>query len=183
MDSALMAAEVYRCRDEIVVPAAAEACFAVLRDIGTYARWWTLVRVDPVSGGTRLSPGVRFRFSGIRPDGTGVSWVIRVTAVHAPQRLELEYDEGDLLGTTGWELEPVAGGTRAAYVYYGLRANSAAAADSFARYGTRLHSLAMREDALAGLVRLFGGTGAELDDEAWRARVRAHMAAGRVGLG
>jgi uncharacterized protein YndB with AHSA1/START domain len=182
MDGALMA-DVYRVRDEIVVPAGAEACFAVLRDIGTYPRWWTLVRVDPVSGGTRLSPGVRFRFSGGRPDGTGVSWVIRVTAVHAPQRLELEYDEGDLLGITGWELEPVAGGTRAAYVYYGVRPNSPAAAASFARHGTRLHSLAMREDALAGLVRLFGGPGAELDDAAWCARVRERMAAGRTALG
>ena len=175
--------DVHRCRDEIVVPAAAETCFAVLRDIGTYPRWWTLVQVDPVSGGTRLSPGVRFRFSGVRRDGGGVSWVIRVTAVRAPQRLELEYDEGDLLGTTGWELEPVPGGTRAAYVYYGVRANGPAAAASFARYGTRLHSLAMRTDALAGLVRLFGGPGAELDDAAWRARVRERMAAGRAALG
>jgi uncharacterized protein YndB with AHSA1/START domain len=168
----------FRCRDDVVVPAASEACFAVVRDIGTYARWWTLVRVEPMAGGTRLGPGARFRMTGRRQDGSATSWVTRVTAVHAPLRLELEYDEGDLVGTTGWELTPAASGTRVAYVYYGVRPNGAASQASFARYGTRLHSLAMREDALAGLVRLFGGAGAELDDGAWRAQVRARLAAG-----
>ena len=48
------------------------------------------------------------------------------------------------------ELAPAAGGTDVAYVYRGVRANAATTRASFARYGTRLHSLAMREDALAG---------------------------------
>ncbi|MGH7896159.1 MAG: SRPBCC family protein [Candidatus Binatia bacterium] len=176
-------ATLYRCRDDVVVPAASETCFAVLRDIGTYGRWWTLVRVEPVAGGTRLRPGVRIRFRGRRPGRAEVSWVTRVTAVHAPLRLELEYDEGDLLGTTGWELEAAPDGTRVAYVYYGVRPASPAAATTFGRYGTQLHSLAMREDALAGLARLFGGAGAELDDAAWRARVEARLAAGVRALG
>src|SRR5262245_18788478 len=167
----------HQCRDDVVVPGDPEACFAVLRDIGTYGRWWTLPKVEPVSGGTRLRPGVRFRFTGARPGGDAVSWVTRVTAVHAPVRLELEYDEGDLLGTTGWELDSVDGGTRVAYVYYGVRPNSAGTRESFARWGTRLHSIAMQEDALAGLVRLFGGPGADLDDGAWRAHVARRVAA------
>ena len=173
----------YQCRDDVVVPAESEACFAVLRDVGTYARWWTLIRVEPVSGGTRLSPGVRVRLAGLRRDGSPASWIVRVTAVHAPVRLELEYDEGDLLGTVGWELETVAGGgTRVAYVYYGVRPNHPAAAASFARYGTRLHSVAMREDALAGLVRLFGGAGSDLADAQWRDRVRRRVAAAIAAL-
>jgi uncharacterized protein YndB with AHSA1/START domain len=174
---------VHRCRDDVVVPAEREACFAVLRDLGTYGRWWTLVRVESLSGGTRLTPGVRFRFGATRQDGSTTSWVARVTEVHAPRRLELEYDEGDLLGTTGWELADVPGGTRVAYVYYGVRPDAPSAAASFARYGTRLHSLAMREDALAGLVRLLGGAGRELDDAAWRARVRERMTSGIAALG
>jgi uncharacterized protein YndB with AHSA1/START domain len=176
-------APAYTCRDDVVVPAAAEACFAVLRDVGTYARWWTLLEASPVSGGTRLSPGMRFRLTGARRGREPVSWVVRVTAVRAPLRLELTYDEGDLLGPTGWELEPAEGGTRVAYVYYGVRPNGPAAADTFERWGTRYHSLAMREDALAGLVRLFGGPGSELDDAAWRARVRERIAAGVKTLG
>jgi uncharacterized protein YndB with AHSA1/START domain len=170
-------ADVHQCRDDVIVPAATEACFAVLRDIGTYARWWTLIDVTPVSGGTRLRPGVRFRTSGQRPGGEAVSWITRVTAVHAPVRIELEYDEGDLLGTTGWELETVPGGTRVAYVYYGVRPNSPTTERSFTRFGTRLHAIAMREDALAGLVRLFGGPGSELDDMAWRERVQTRVMA------
>ncbi len=182
--NAPMSGEVlYRCRDDVVVPATREACFAVLRDVGTYARWWTLLRAEPVEGGTRLSPGVRFRLSGARPGGTVVSWTVRVTEVHAPVRLELAYDGGDLLGTVGWELDAADCGTRVAYVYYGVRPNSAAVADTFARYGTRFHSLAMREDALAGLVRLFGGAGNELSDDRWRHDVRRRMKAGSAALG
>jgi hypothetical protein len=174
---------VYRCRDDVIVPAASEACFAVLRDLGTYARWWTLVRVESLAGGARLSPGVRFRFGGTRLDGSTTAWVARVTAVHAPLRIELEYDEGELLGTTGWELAHAPGGTRVAYVYYDVRPNAPDAEASFVRYGTRLHSLAMREDALAGLVRLLGGAGSDVDDAAWRARVRERMASGIAALG
>jgi hypothetical protein len=36
----------------------------------------------------------------------------------------------------------------------------------------------MNEDALAGLARIFGGPGADLDDEAWRREVRRRVAAG-----
>jgi uncharacterized protein YndB with AHSA1/START domain len=176
-------ATVYRCRDDVVVPAMPEACFAVLRDVGTYPRWWTLLRAESLEGGTRLSPGVRFRLSGARPGGTVVSWTVRVTAVHAPVWIELAYDGGDLLGTVGWELEAVDGGTEVAYVYYGVQPNAPAAEATFARHGTRFHSLAMREDALAGLVRLFGGAGSELSDDAWRRQVRERMAAGTVALG
>ena len=176
-------ATVYRCRDDVVVPGMPEACFAVLRDVGTYARWWTLLRAEAIEGGTRLSPGVRFRLSGARPGGTIVSWTVRVTAVRAPARIELEYDGGELLGTVGWELEPVGGGTRVAYVYYGVQPNGPAAEATFVRYGTRFHSLAMQEDALAGLVRLFGGSGSELADDAWRRHVRHRMAVGAAALG
>ena len=176
-------ATVYRCRDDVVVPGMPEACFAVLRDVGTYARWWTLLRAEAIEGGTRLSPGVRFRLSGARPGGTIVSWTVRVTAVRAPARIELEYDGGELLGTVGWELEPGGAWTRVAYVYYGVQPNGPAAEATFVRYGTRFHSLAMQEDALAGLVRLFGGSGSELADDAWRRHVRHRMAVGAAALG
>src|SRR5262249_11456855 len=106
------------------------------------------------------------------------TWITRVTAVHAPVRIELEYDEGDLLGTTSWELETVPGGTRVTYAYYGVRPNSPATERSFAQFGTRLHALAMREDALAGLVRLFAGPGSDLDDATWRQQVQTRVAAG-----
>jgi uncharacterized protein YndB with AHSA1/START domain len=175
-------ATMYQCRDDAVVPADPEACFAVLRDIGTYGRWWTLVRIKPGHGATRLSPGVQFGLTGLRADGSVASWTVRVTALHAPSRLELEYAAGDLLGTVGWELEGVATGTRVAYLYYGIRPNSAGAEAMFARHGTRLHSLVMREDALAGLVRLFGGDGSDVDDDAWRRRVRERVAAGLAAL-
>jgi hypothetical protein len=36
----------------------------------------------------------------------------------------------------------------------------------------------MKEDALAGLERIFGGPGSELDDEAWRRDVLRRVAAG-----
>jgi hypothetical protein len=40
----------------------------------------------------------------------------------------------------------------------------------------------MQEDALAGLARLLGGPGAELDDAAWRKDVQRRVAAGIRGL-
>jgi hypothetical protein len=36
----------------------------------------------------------------------------------------------------------------------------------------------MKEDALAGLTRLLGGPGAEMDDDAWRKDVQRRVAAG-----
>jgi uncharacterized protein YndB with AHSA1/START domain len=166
----------HRCRDEALIAAAPAVCFAALADLTTYPRWWTLVSVTPLSGGTALAPGVRFRFSGARAGGTPTSWVATVLEVDAPTRIELAYESGDLVGRTGWELAAEAGGTRVAYVYHGVRANSAASAASFARFGTRLHSIAMREDALSGLARFVAGGADELD-EAWRARVQARVAA------
>jgi hypothetical protein len=65
-----------------------------------------------------------------------------------------------------------------AYVYRGVRPNSPRAHAHFARWGTRLHSVAMREDALKGLVRVFGGPGAELDDGSWRRDVHRRVAGG-----
>jgi hypothetical protein len=41
----------------------------------------------------------------------------------------------------------------------------------------------MQEDALAGLVRLAGGAGSALDDDAWRRDVRRRVAAGIAALG
>jgi uncharacterized protein YndB with AHSA1/START domain len=168
-------APTYECRDEAVVPAAPEAVFDVLTDLTTYGAWWTLVRCAPL-GPTRLAPGVRFEFSGSRGGGPPTtSWVIEVQALEPGRRIDLRYVEGDLLGPVGWELEPAAGGTRTAYVYRGVRAAAPGAQASFARYGTRLHTGAMRVDALAGLARLVRG---EPLDDAWRARVAEEMASG-----
>jgi hypothetical protein len=72
--------------------------------------------------------------------------------------------------------------TLVAYVCRGVRANSRRAGEHFARWGTRLQSVAMREEALAGLARLLGGPGAEPDDVAWRENVRRRVAAGIRGL-
>lgn len=168
----------YRCRDEAVIGASPAACFAVLADLTSYARWWTLVNVTPVSGGVTLAPGVRFRFTGARPGGNPTSWVAAVLEVEPPWRIEIAYASGDLLGRTAWELAAEGDGTRVAYVYRGVRPNSPASTASLARFGTRLHSVAMRSDALAGLARLLGGPGSELADDAWRARVLDDVAAG-----
>jgi uncharacterized protein YndB with AHSA1/START domain len=173
----------FRCRDAIVLAAPAAACFAPLADLATYARWWTLVRAEALAGGPALAPGVRFRLTGARPSGPPVAWVVEVLEVAPPHRIELAYVEGDLLGRVAWELAPAAGGTDVAYVYRGVRANAATTRASFARYGTRLHSLAMREDALAGLRRLVVGVDAEFTEDAWRAGVSARVAAGVRALG
>ena len=69
-------------------------------------------------------------------------------------------------------------GTLVAYVYRGVRANSQRSRDHFARWGTRLHTLAMKEDALAGLARLLESSATEVDDGAWRKDVRQRVAAG-----
>jgi uncharacterized protein YndB with AHSA1/START domain len=168
----------YQVRDERLIAAPIEACFAPLADLDTYRHWWTLVEVTALAGGSRLAPGVRFRFSGARPGGPPVSWVADVLAVSAPRAIELAYVEGDLLGRTAWELDRAPGGTRVAYVYRGVRANAPATQASFARYGTRLHSLAMQHDALAGLERFLLAAGASLPDEAeWRSAVAARVAA------
>ena len=165
----------YTCRDECLIAAPRPRCFEVLADLSTYACWWTLVGVTPQGSGPRLVPGARFLFSGARPGGERVEWVAEVREIEPPKRIELSY-AGEYRGRTGWELDEVEGGTLVAYVYRGVRPMTARARDHFARWGTRLHSVAMREDALAGLARYLGGPGAELDDEAWRAEVRRRVA-------
>jgi hypothetical protein len=92
-------------------------------------------------------------------------------------RIELAYTGGEYVGRTAWELAERPNSTLVAYIYRGVKANSSKAADHFARWGTRLHTVAMREDALAGLARILGGPGADLDDEAWRESVRRRVAA------
>jgi uncharacterized protein YndB with AHSA1/START domain len=172
----------HRCRDEALVPAPRERCFDVLVDLATYARWRTLVTVAADGPSSRLAPGVRFRFAGARPGGEEVAWSAEALAVERDRRIELAYTGGEYVGRTAWELADAAGGTVVAYVYRDVRAASARSREHFARWGTRLHSVAMREDALAGLARLFGGPGAALDDAAWRADVRRRVAAAIRGL-
>ena len=171
-------ADEYRCRDELRIAASRERCFEVLVDLSTYARWWTLVRVTPEGTPSSLSTGTRVRFSGARPGGERVEWSAEVLEVRVPVRIELAYAGGEYLGHTAWELEADGGETRVAYVYRGVRPNSPRARAHFARWGTKLHSLAMPEDALRGLSRILGGPGAELDDETWRRDVRRRVADG-----
>jgi uncharacterized protein YndB with AHSA1/START domain len=169
----------HECRDEAIIPAAPEVVFDVLTDLTTYGRWWTLVRCEPL-GPTRLAPGVRFRFSGSRGGGPPTTaWTIEVEALDPARRIDLRYVQGDLLGPVGWELAPADGGTRTAYVYRGVRANAPGAQATFDRYGVRLHNVAMRVDALAGLARHVRG---EPLDDAWRAHVSDEMATGVAAL-
>jgi len=167
---------VYRCRDESIFAAPRRQCFAIIADLSTYARWWTLVAVTPEHGGPLLTPGVRFRFAGARPGGELVEWSAEVLEVDEPACIELAYAGGAYVGRTAWELDEVDGGTRIAYVYRGVSPLTSRAVDHFARWGTRLHSVAMREDAFAGLARFLGGAGSELDDDAWRMLVRERVA-------
>jgi uncharacterized protein YndB with AHSA1/START domain len=167
------------CRDEALIPAPADQVFAVLTDLTSWRHWWTLVNVVPL-GATTLAPGVRFRFEGQRPGGPLTGWTAEVQELVPARRIELAYVEGDLIGRTAWELEPEDAGTRAAYVYRGVHAEAANSAATFARYGTRLHSVAMQVDALAGLARFING---EPLGDAWRAEVAARMAAGVEELG
>ena len=168
----------YACRDERLIAAGRAQCFEVLADLSTYARWWTLVDVTPSGSATRLGPGTRFQFSGARPGGERVEWIAEVLAMDAPARIELSYAGGAYRGRTAWELDAVGEATLVAYVYRGVQPMTARAREHFARWGTRLHSVAMQEDALAGLARFLGGPGAEVDDETWRADVRQRVAAG-----
>jgi len=167
----------HRCRDSVVIPAPIEACFAAIADLTTYERWWTLVSIEPLLGGTELKFGVRFRFWGARPGGSELTWVAQVMDIDEPRRIDLAYISGDLLGRAAWELEPASEGTRVSFVYHGVRPNSPAAEANFRHFGTRLHSITMREDAFAGLAHHVAGMRADLDDESWRAHVLARVAA------
>lgn len=134
--------------------------------------------MTPEGGDPRLRRGARFQFSGARPGGERFEWLAEVLAIKAPARIELAYAGGEYTGLTAWELADDGEATVVAYVYRGVRPNSARARAHFERWGTRLHSVAMQEDALAGLARLLGGPGCELDDAAWRQDVRRRVADG-----
>ena len=166
----------YRCRDQRMIAAPQARCFEILTNLSTYVRWWTLVTVTPEGHDSTLAPGRRFRFTGQRPGGERFEWTAEVLDIEPPRRIELAYAGGEYLGRTAWELEPVGGETLVAYVYRGVRPNSARGASHFARWGTRLHAVAMQEDALAGLARVLGGPGVELDDAAWRSDVQRRVA-------
>jgi uncharacterized protein YndB with AHSA1/START domain len=166
------------CRDETVLPAPVERVWGVLTDLATWQAWWTLVTIVPL-GPTALAPGVRFRFEGQRAGRPPTRWTIEVVELDPPHRIELAYTEGDLVGRAAWEVEPAAGGARTAYVYRGVHATSEESNATFARYGTRVHNVAMHVDALAGLARYLNG---EPLDDAWREEVRARMSAGVAAL-
>jgi uncharacterized protein YndB with AHSA1/START domain len=167
------------CRDGAVIPAPPAQVWEALTDLSTWAQWWTLVSVVPL-GATALAPGVRFRFEGQRAGRPPTAWTVEVQELEPLRRIELAYVDGDLVGRAAWELDAVDGGTNAAYVYRGVHATSEASNETFVRYGTRVHSVAMHVDALDGLVRYVQGQ--PLDD-AWRATVRERMNAGVAALG
>ena len=160
-----------RCRDEVFVAATPEQVYDVLTDLRTYGRWWTLMQAIPVSG-PELHEGSRWVFEGSRPGGRASRWTVEVTGMDRPHSIELSYVEGDLLGSAAWEVRPVGAGSVVAYVYRGVRAAHPASAETFRRYGTSLHSVAMQADALAGLARYLAG---DEMDEAWHRGVRARV--------
>ena len=168
----------YRCRDERIIGASRVRCFETIMDLSTYSRWWTLVDVTAEGPGSRLRAGARFRFVGARPGAERFEWAAEVVEIEEPSRIELAYAGGEYLGRTAWELQEVREGTLVAYVYRGVRANSQRSRDHFARWGTKLHTVAMKEDALAGLARLLEGSVTEVEDEAWRKDVQRRVAAG-----
>jgi hypothetical protein len=192
----------FHCVDEKLIAAPPGQCFALLRRIREYGRWWRLVGIEPVRGGELLEVGSEFDFVGRRSAGRAVRWRCAVRGLTPPVeavndapgsparreaqltargdglgRIDLEYTEGDLTGPTGWEIEPAPGkgGTLVRYVYRGVRPMSPESARTFIAHGTRFHSHAMQHDALAGIARLLGGPGNELSDEAWDARIHAAM--------
>ena len=96
-----------------------------------------------------------------------------------PERIEMAYVEGDLVGRVAWELRPVPQGTMAAYAYRGVQAMHPQSAATFARCGSTLHSVAMQVDALAGLRQDVVG---EEPDGRRRSDVLARVAAEIKGL-
>jgi uncharacterized protein YndB with AHSA1/START domain len=165
----------FRCRTEAVVPAAVDAVWAALVDLEAWARWWSVVRVEPVDpdAGTMLRPGLRLRIAGNRPGGRIFGWTIEVLEVVPNERIDLLYADGDLRGRTTWELAPAPGGTAVSYIYHGVRPMNAEAAASWLRWGTGVHECAMRIDTLPGLTRYVCG---EPLDDAWRDQVQVAMA-------
>ena len=168
-----------RCRDEAFVPASPTDVYDVLADLRTYNRWMTLMRAVPLTD-HEVRAGTRWDFRGGRPGGRSSSWTVEVIEAVRPDRIEMDYVDGDLLGRVAWELTPRGDGTVVAYVYRGVWAAHPASAETFRRYGTRLHSVVMQADALAGLRRYV--LGEPLDDR-WRSEVQAQVAAGIDALG
>lgn len=166
----------YRCRTETVIPAPAEAVWAALCDLATWAHWWSVVRVAPVdpAAGTVLRPGLRFTITGNRPGGPQRRWTVEVEDVVPLERIDLRYAEGDLEGRTSFELGPAPDGTAVSYTYHGVRPTNAEAAESWLKWGTGVHECAMEHDTFPGLARYV--LGEPLDDE-WRAKAQAAMAA------
>jgi uncharacterized protein YndB with AHSA1/START domain len=161
------------CDDEAFIPAAPEAVFDALLDIHHWNDWWETMRFAAAGDGPS-QVGDRIAFDG------GVSiWTVDVVAIDRPRSIRYRYVEGALVGDTEGRITPVPGGARAAYVYHGVRADQERAAVTFGRFGTELHTMVMRADALDGLKRLMGG---EPRDAAWRQSVREAVAAGRAKL-
>jgi uncharacterized protein YndB with AHSA1/START domain len=162
----------YHCRTEVVVPASVDDVWAALIDLAEWARWWVVVRVEPVDpdSGTVLVPGLRFRIIANRPGGPTRQWIVEVLDVKPKERIDLLYAEGDMYGPTSWEVDVVPGGTEVAYVYDGVRPLDPEMAASWRRWGSGSHECNMRLATLPGLARYV--TGEPLDD-AWREQVKA----------
>jgi uncharacterized protein YndB with AHSA1/START domain len=145
-----------KTRDEAVIAAPPDVVFDAVTDLSTYGEWWAGIITEPLGSQTRLAPGVRFRFTGMRPDGVvAMTWVIEVESLVPEQRIDLRYVEGDLVGPVGWEFETAKGGTRTAYVYRGVNPTNANAASGFEQHGLRIHNQAMQA-TLDGLQRFVG---------------------------
>ena len=162
----------YRCRTEVVVAAPVDAVWDALVDLAEWARWWVVVRVEPVDpdAATVLCPGMRFSIVANRPGGPTRRWIVEVLDVAPKERIDLLYAEGDMYGRTSWELAVVPGGTEVAYVYHGVRPLEPEMAASWRRWGSGSHECNMRLATLPGLARYV--TGEPLDD-AWREQVKA----------
>lgn len=161
------------CEDAVFVPASPDHVFDVLRDIGGWNDWWVAMRFEPEQDGP-LKVGDRIVF-----DGVVSRWTVAVEAVEPPRSIRFRYLAGALVGETEWRVTPASGGCTAAYIYHGVEAREERAATTFGRFGTALHTMVMRRDALDGLVRK--ATGRKLD-EARRDAVRAAIADGRAAL-
>ncbi len=161
------------CEDAVFVPASPEHVFDVLRDIAGWNDWWVAMRFEPQQDGP-LKVGDRVVF-----DGAVIRWMVAVEAIEPPRSIRFRYIEGALVGETEWRVTAADGGCTAAYIYHGVVAGEERAATTFGRFGTALHTMVMRRDALDGLVRKV--TGQPLD-EAWREGVRAAIGDGRAVL-
>jgi uncharacterized protein YndB with AHSA1/START domain len=165
----------YQCRTEAVIPAPVAAVWAALADLAEWARWWVVVRVEPLDpgAGTVLRPGLRFRILASRPGGPTRQWGVEVLDVVPKERIDLLYADGDLYGRTSWELTRVPAGTSVAYVYHGVWPVNEELAAAWRRWGSGTHECNMRMATLPGLARYLGG---EPLDDLWRGQVEAAVA-------